>query len=586
MQDHNVSRRHSLRLVATLQPFVQRHRILVVAWLVALLASSSATLTLPFAIGRVIDHGFASRTQMNHSFIVLLIVAVALALATAARFYAISLLGEKIVKDLRHAMFQKFLSLDLAYYDRFHSATLVSHLSSDCEIVRSFISATLSVALRSILTVVGSLVMIFVTSVHLALLALITIPLTVIPIFFGARNVRRIARDSQERLAVAQAMATETLSLISTVQAYVRESHESQRYEDCLQHALHTGQQRIRAQAWVTARAIFFVFAAIIGVLWIGAHEVIAGHLSSGDLGQFVLYASIGGGSISSLAEFWNEFQRATGGLEHIGEVFNTPSALIPTAPIQHLQQPVRGEIQLENVHFAYPQRQQTPALNGISFRVNEGEVVAIVGPSGAGKSTLFTLLMRFYDPDRGTIFIDGKALRSLDSSDVRRHIAVVPQHPGLFATSLMDNIRYGDLEADAERVHACAQAANVDAFIQELPNGYGTILGERGASLSGGQQQRIAIARALIKNAPVLLLDEATSALDAKGEHAVQQALARAMARRTTLIIAHRLATVQSADRILVMDKGRIVAEGTHAQLMADGGLYAELARMQFLAS
>ena len=586
MQDSKFSRRQPLQLLTTLQPFIQRQYPLIAAWLLALLGSSSATLILPMAVGRVIDHGFVNKTQMNQSFLLLLLVSAALALATAIRFYTISLLGEKVVKDLRFALFQKFLGLDVAFYERTHSATLVSHLSADCEIVRSFISSTLSVALRSILTVLGSLVMVFVTSFHLALLAIIGIPLAVIPIFLGARNVRRIARDSQEHLATAQAMASETLSLISTVQAYVRESHECQRYDQRLQQVLAVGRQRIRAQAKITASAIFLIFTAITGVLWIGAHDVIKGDISSGALGQFVLYASLGGGSISSLAEFWNEFQRASGGLERINELFNTRSALMTLTPVDHLSLPLRGEIMFRQVHFAYPQRGQMPALNGINIHVHPGQTVALVGPSGAGKSTLFALLMRFYDPDRGEICIDGHNICSLDPHTLRQHIAIVPQQPGLFATTLMDNIRYGDLTADTARVQANAHAADIDSVIQSLGQGYSTELGEHGASLSGGQQQRIAIARALIKNAPILLLDEATSALDAKGEHAVQQALTRAMAGRTTLIIAHRLATVQSADRILVLDKGSIVAEGTHAQLMAGDGLYAELARMQFLAS
>lgn len=586
MRDSNFSRRQPLQLLTTLQPFVQRHCPLIAAWLLALLGSSSATLILPMAVGRVIDLGFVNKSQMNQSFSILLLVSAALALATAIRFYTISLLGEKVVKDLRFALFQKFLGLDVAFYERSHSAALVSHLSADCEIVRSFISSTLSVALRSILTVLGSLVMVFVTSFHLALLAIIAIPLAVIPIFLGARNVRRITRDSQEHLATAQAMASETLSLISTVQAYVRESYECQRYNHLLEQVLAVGRQRIRAQAKITASAIFLIFTAITAVLWIGAHDVIEGHLSSGALGQFVLYASLGGGSISSLAEFWNEFQRASGGLERINELFNTRSALITQTPAHPLTLPVRGEIVFKQVHFAYPQRSQMPALNGIDIHVHPGQTVALVGPSGAGKSTLFALLMRFYDPDQGQICVDGQNIGTLDPHALRQHIAIVPQQPGLFATTLLDNIRYGDLAADAAQVQANAKAAEIDSFIQSLAHGYSTELGEHGASLSGGQQQRIAIARALIKNAPILLLDEATSALDAKGEHAVQQALTRAMAGRTTLIIAHRLATIQSADRILVLDKGKIVAEGTHAQLMAANGLYAELARMQFLAS
>ena len=568
-----------------LLPFVKPHRGLLAAWLLALAASSTATLSLPVAFRQMIDHGFAGGgAAIDRVFLLLFGVAVALALATAARFYFVSLLGERVVADLRRKLYAHLLELDAGFYDRTRSGELVSRLTADAELLRSVVGSSMSVALRSTVTVVGSLVMLFVTSPRLASYALIGIPLAVLPIVAGGRRLSKISRASQDRIADANAIASETLGAVRTVQAHAREPYERGRFESAIRVAIATARQRITVQALVTAVAIVLIFGAITLVLWSGAHDVVAGRMSGGTLAQFVLYALIGGGSVGALAEVWNELQRAAGGMSRIGELLaETPQVRAPAQP-QRLPKPLRGGIAFERVTFHYPQRPDLPALEDFSLRVRPGETVALVGPSGAGKSTVFSLLLRFHDPQAGSIAIDGHDLRTLDLTSLREAIALVPQQPTIFAASARENIRYGRLDADEGAIRHAVRAAHAADFIDALPQGLDTALGERGARLSGGQQQRIAIARALLKDAPILLLDEATSALDAHSERAVQQALETLMEGRTTLVIAHRLATVLKADRIVVMDRGRIVAEGTHEALMALGGLYAELARLQVL--
>ena len=570
----------------TLWPFVSRHRGLFVAWLVALGCSSAATLTLPKAFGTMIDEGFAQGggAAIDRAFLLLFIVAVALALATAARFFFVSLLGEKVVADLRERLYAHLVGLDLGFHDRNRSGELVSRLTADAELLRSVIGTTMSVALRSVVTFLGSLTMLFVTSPRLAAFALLGIPLAVLPIVLGARRLQKISRASQDRVADANALAAETLGAVATVQAHAREPYERGRFASALQNAVQTARRRIQAQAWVTAIAIVLIFGAITLVLWSGAHDVASGRMTAGTLGQFVLYALIGGGSVGALAEVWNELQRAAGGMGRISELLEeTPAIMAPGNP-RALPAPVRGDIVLDRVTFHYPQRPDAPALKDFSLHVRPGETVALVGPSGAGKSTVFSMLLRFHDPQAGQVQVDGIDLRGLDPAALRESIALVPQHPTIFATTARDNIRYGRLDASDAEVAAAVKAAHATDFVAAMPEGLDTQLGERGARLSGGQQQRIAIARALLKNAPILLLDEATSALDAQSERAVQQALETLMEGRTTLVIAHRLATILKADRIVVMDHGRIVAEGSHEALLAQDGLYAELARLQFI--
>ena len=573
-----------LGTLRALWPFVRQHAGLFAAWLCALALASAATLSFPVAFKQMIDGGFHSGGNIDRVFLGVFIVVLVLAIASAARFYFVSLLGERVVADLRRQLYGHLIGLDAEFHDRTRSGELVSRLSADSELLRSVVGSSMSVALRSSITVIGSIVMLFVTSPKLAAYALVGIPLAVLPIVLGARRLEKASRASQDRVADANTLASETLGAVRTVQAHAREPYELKRFGDAVSVAVETARKRIRAQSLVTATVITLVFGAVVLVLWSGAHDVIGGRMTTGELGQFVFYALIGGGSVGALAEVWNELQRAAGGMGRIAELLNeTPTIRAPAAP-RRLPAPVKGEIRFDNVSFHYPSRPDLPALDDFDLTVNPGETVALVGPSGAGKSTVFSMLLRFHDAQSGSVRIDGVDLRDLDPAHLREHIALVPQQPTIFAASAAENIRYGKLDATDAELHAAAEAAEADDFIRELPGGFDSQLGERGARLSGGQQQRIAIARALLKDAPILLLDEATSALDAQSERAVQHALERLMAGRTTLVIAHRLATVLKADRIVVMDRGRIVAQGTHAELLAQDGLYAELARLQFL--
>lgn len=569
-----------------LWPFVRRHRGLFLAWLLALGISSAASLSLPVAFRTMIDHGFRSGAsgQVDRAFLLLFAVALVLAVATAARFFFVSLLGEKVVADLRTQLYAHLIALDAEFHDRTRSGELVSRLTADVELIRNLVGSVMSIALRSSITAIGALVMLFVTSPRLAAWALLGIPAAVLPVVLGARRIRKVARHSQDKVAEANALASETLGAVRTVQAHAREAYERGRFAQAVAHAVGVARRRIGAQALMTGTTITLFFGAISLVLWSGAHDVIAGRMSAGTLLQFVLYAVFGGGSVAALAEVWNELQKAAGGMGRIDDLLRERPAITAPASPRALPRPLRGEIAFEHVTFHYPQHPERPALRDFSLRIAPGETVALVGPSGAGKSTVLALLLRFHDPQAGRILVDGIDIRQVDPVQLREAIGLVPQAPVIFAASAQDNIRYGHLQASDAEVEQAARRAEADEFIRQLPQGYATELGERGARLSGGQQQRIAIARALLKDAPVLLLDEATSALDAQSERAVQLALEHLMTGRTTLVIAHRLATVLRADRIVVMDAGQVVAEGTHAQLLAQGGLYAELAKLQFL--
>ncbi len=568
----------------TLWPFVRAHLGLFIAWLLALAASSTATLSLPIAVRRMIDQGFDSAGTIDAAFALLFIVTFALALATAARFYFVSLLGERVVADLRKQLYGHLIALDAGFHDRTRSGELVSRLSADSELLRSVVGSSMSVALRSLVMVLGSIGALIYTSPRLAVYTLVGIPLFVLPIVLGGRRLEKISRQSQDRVADANALASEVLGAIRTVHAHAREHYERGRFSDAVANAVATARKRIGVQAIVTAVAIASIFGAITVVLWSGAHDVIDGRMTAGTLGQFVLYALLGGGSVGALAEVWNELQRAAGGMGRISELLQeTPGIVAPAQP-RALPRPVRGDVRFDDVVFHYPMRPDLPALDHFSLRVHPGETVALVGPSGAGKSTVFSLLLRFHDPEAGVISVEGIDVRALDPAALRDAIALVPQSPTIFAASAADNIRYGRLGASDAELESAARSAEAHEFLSALPKGYNEELGERGARLSVGQQQLVAIARALLKDAPILLLDEATSALDAQSERAVQHALENLMTGRTTLVIAHRLATVLKADRIVVMDRGRIIAEGTHDALMAEGGLYAELAKLQFL--
>ena len=567
-----------------LWPFVRSHTGLFIAWLLALGVASAATLSLPIAVRQIIDQGFSSSSNVDRVFLSLFGLAVVLALASASRFYFVSLLGERVVADLRQKLYGHLIGLGAGFHDRTRSGELISRLSADSELLRNVVSTSMSVALRSTITVIGGLVMLFVTSPGLASFALLGIPVAVLPIVLGSRRLGKASRASQDRVADANALASETLGAVATVQAHAREPYERDRFGAAVDVAVETARKRIRAQAWVTAAAISLIFGAIVLMLWTGAHNVIAGEMTTGTLAQFVVYALIAGGSVGALAEVWNDLQRSAGGMGRITELLQETVDILPPAQPRALPTPLQGNIRFDHVVFHYPSRPDLPALDGFDLQVRPGETVALVGPSGAGKSTVFSMLLRFHDAQSGAIRIDDVDLRQLDPADLREHIALVPQQPTIFAASAAENIRYGKLDATDAQLHAAAASAEAEEFIRELPLGFASELGERGSRLSGGQQQRIAIARALLKDAPILLLDEATSALDAQSERAVQSALERLMEGRTTLVIAHRLATVLKADRIVVMDRGRIVAQGTHAELIAQDGLYAELARLQFI--
>ncbi|HVX03501.1 MAG TPA: ABC transporter transmembrane domain-containing protein [Rhodanobacteraceae bacterium] len=576
-----------LAALGALWPYMRRYRGLAAAWLAFLALSSAATLALPVAVRHMIDRGFASHDAalINGTFVALFVLALILAISTAARYFCITLLGERAIAALRGLLYSRVIRLDVAFYEKTRVGELVSRLGTDTEVVQTLIGSSISIALRSVVMVIGAAALMVWTSPRLAGLTALVIPVVIVPIALYGRRLAKLSRANQDRIADTSAIANETLNSVHAVKAYAREAIESARYAGAVQRALRAAQKRITARAILTGGVIMLVFSAVTLVLWAGARGVLAGTINAGLVTQFALYAVMAAGSVGALGGVWGDVLRAAGSMGRISELLaERPSIADPAQP-QSLPQPTQGALAFEHVEFRYPTRPDTPALHDFSLRIQPGQTVALVGPSGAGKSTVFNLLLRFHDPQRGRITLDGVDLRALKLDELRGALALVPQETVIFGASAADNIRFGRADAGDEAVFAAARAAEAYGFLSEQPQGFDTQLGERGVRLSGGQRQRIAIARAILKDAPVLLLDEATSSLDAQSEAAIQSALERAGRGRTTLVIAHRLATVQRADRIVVMDQGRIIADGSHDALLREGGLYAELARLQFAA-
>lgn len=579
-------KRRSLRPLAGLAHYLLRYRLMLGLALVALLASAFAMLAVPAAVREMIDHGFsgADTGLVSRYFLLLIGIGGVLAIASSARFYCVNWLGERVVSDLRADVFSHLSTLGPAFFERTHSAEIMSRLTADTTLMKSAAGSALSQALRNAVMLMGAIVMMFVTSAKLSLLVLIAIPLIVFPVMAYGRVVRKLSRRAQDTLAEASAYAAENLAAVRTMQAFTHEKAAAARFQGEVEAAFAAAKDRLRARAALTAVVIFLVVGSVVGVLWFGASAVMSQEMTGGRLGQFVLYALFAGGALAELSEVWGEVQQAAGAAERLSELMATePEVRSPPHPVP-LPVPARGEIRFQDVTFTYPGR-SVPALSSLSFRVAPGETVALVGPSGAGKSTVLNLVLRFYDPQMGRIEVDGIGVHEADLTALRSRMSLVPQDLALFADTVLENIRYGSPGADRAAVENAARLAQADAFIRALPAGYDTKLGERGVSLSGGQRQRIAIARAILRDALVLLLDEATSALDAENERDVQTALEAVMAGRTTIVIAHRLATVQKADRILVIEGGKIVEEGTHARLVRSSGLYARLAELQFAA-
>lgn len=573
-----------LSALKPLLPAVLAYRGRLLAAFVALVVASIATLLLPVAIRRVVDYGFGGDPAIiSRYFLALIGVAAMLSLASAVRYYLVITLGERVVADIRARVFSHLASLDPGFFDKTKSGELVSRLSADTTQLKSAFGASASIALRNLLLFCGATVMMVLTSPKLSLLVLAAIPFIVLPLLFSGRAVRKRSREAQDKLAETSAYAVEAMGAVRTMQAFGAEKNTARIYANAAEQAYMAARDATQSRGILSAVAMFLVSASVVAVLWYGAQDVVSGTMTGGRLSQFVIYAVMAASGLGQLGEVWGEVSQAAGSAARLAELLATkPAIAVPENP-QALPKPARGDIAFDHVSFSYPTAEGTRSVHDLSFAVKPGETVALVGPSGAGKSTVVQLLLRFYDPQVGRILFDGVDLKNTDPAELRKRMAYVPQDPAIFGMSVADNISYGHEGASqADIIHA-AKLAAADDFIRALPHGYQTKLGERGVTLSGGQRQRIAIARAILKNAPVLLLDEATSALDAESEDAVQGALETLMAGRTTIVIAHRLATILSADRILVMENGTIVEEGTHQQLVAREGLYARLARLQF---
>lgn len=565
--------------------FIAPYRGRVLGALLALLFTAAITLSMGQGIKLLVDQGLATQSPaaLRQSLLLFFVLVLALAFGTYTRFYLVSWIGERVVADIRRRVFDHLIELHPGFYESNRSSEIQSRLTADTTLLQSVIGSSLSMALRNLIMLIGGSVLLVITNPKLSGIVLLALPLVVAPILLFGRRVRALSRQSQDRVADVGSYVGEVLGQIKTVQAYNHQNEDKRRFGESAEAAFDVARKRIAQRSWLITVVIVLVLGAVGVMLWVGGMDVIAGRISGGDLAAFVFYSLIVGSSFGTLSEVIGELQRAAGAAERIGELLSAGNAIVAPEQPQHLAQPVQGRIELQGVRFAYPSRSDSYAIDGIDLQVAAGETLALVGPSGAGKSTLFDLLLRFFDPQSGRILIDGVPIDQLDPRELRACFALVSQNPALFFGSVEDNIRYGRLEASQAEVEAAARAAHAHEFIQRLPQGYQTHLGEAGLGLSGGQRQRLAIARALLADAPILLLDEATSALDAESEHLIQQALPSLMAGRTTLVIAHRLATVKQADRIAVIEQGRLAAIGSHAELIESSPLYARLAELQF---